>query len=218
MSGKTNVVRNLLHNPEFGLLDHFGKSSVFLVSPTLHQDSSWSDLKLPKYHKLLGWKDSTMNEIARYSAKQKNGTLIILDDCAADTEVFNAHKVSTLCGMMMTSRHQKVSWIITSQYFRRMPGIVRSNASHVIAFKFSNTAEEKGFLSENNDMDIEPYYRAATSARSSFIYINRQQGRVFRKFEEQLLPTVDGGFTSGDSIEDTEDEESRKTPRTAYAT
>ena len=187
MSGKTNVVRNLLFNDSFGMYEYYSRNNIFLISPTLHDDDAWKSLNLPKHHAMTGWRDKTMKEVVEYSGKQDRGCLIILDDCAGDTQVFNSHKVSTLCQMMMVSRHQGVSWLLTSQYFKWMPGIVRSNATHVVAFRFSNTAEERSFLAENADLDIEPHYRSATEERFSFIYINRQQGAVFRKFEEQLI-------------------------------
>jgi hypothetical protein len=49
-SGKSNLIKNLLTRPQFGLRDYFTDEGIFVISETLGSEKGgWEELKLPKY-------------------------------------------------------------------------------------------------------------------------------------------------------------------------
>ena len=211
-SGKSLMVLNMLQREDFGYRDWF-QDEIFIVSPTIGLDSTWNQIDLPKYHKMDSWKDSTMNQLLKYSVKQPRGILLVLDDLAA-SDCTNAHKDQMLSKIMMTGRHYGVSLFLMTQKYNSVSTRVRANASHVMTFALPTTSEMKLFLSDNSDVpNVERCYQTATSVPYGFMYIDRSTGgrkKAYQCFERELVfDGADGGADGGaeHNYEDSRDDE-----------
>ena len=85
-------------------------------------------------------------------------------------------------------RHWKLSLIVTSQSFRALPIICRSNATGYIIFRTHNKKEfakmEEEF--EGNFPDFIDLYKDATNEKYSFLYLDQEKIRAFENFDSLL--------------------------------
>jgi hypothetical protein len=151
-SGKSNLLKNIITRDDFGYSKYYGKN-IFLFSKTLHLDSVWTDLKLPKSHQLSEWNDSTVSNIMQFAQKQPAGILLVLDDMITCGDAVNNKRNSILKTLFFQGRHMGISLVIISQQLKAIPSCMRINATHLICFNLRNQSEEQDFVKENDYVD-----------------------------------------------------------------
>ena len=185
-SGKSNVIKNLITRDEFGYSQHFGKN-IFIISKTLMLDDTYSDMNLPKTHLYTSWQPTVIEEIMSYSKKQKNGTLLLIDDMISDAECFNKKQNNLLTTLFYMGRHYGISLIITSQKYHSIPSGMLSNASAMILFRLKTQREIDSFYDSITMYDnLEERYKLATEERYSFAYLNLATGKLYKRFVEEI--------------------------------
>ncbi len=184
-SGKSNLIKNLIVRDEFGYSKYY-KQNIFLFSPTIHDDPIWKDLKLPKTHLYDEWDEKIVENIMAY-ASQHSGALLILDDMITSSDAVNGKRGNLLKELFYQGRHHKISIILVSQKLKDIPLGMRINSTHIICFNLRNKNEEEAFLSENNYIDELPEkYNQATTEKYHFLYINKETGKAYHNFTQEL--------------------------------
>jgi hypothetical protein len=122
-----------------------------------------------------------------FAKKSEQGVLLILDDMITADTAINNKKCNLLKKLFFQGRHYKISLILVSQKLKEIPSSMRVNASHLICFNLNNRKEEKDFLEENCGVkDITTKYRAATSERYNFLYLDKTTNKAYHNFEAEL--------------------------------
>jgi len=203
-SGKSALIANLLANQNFyNALEYWDE--VFYVSPTQKFDRTTMHY-LPKLDNVIQIDDEdTLNrldiflkeimddqmkrldEVDSKTGKQKEmqRILIILDDCLGYLNTNNA-----LPNICTRYRHYNMSFIITSQSFRRLPLVIRNCANQVVFFKMNNEQEveklfeEYGSAYHNNFIQIA---KKITSTKYNFVYLNHDELKLYKNFSDLVL-------------------------------
>lgn len=207
-SGKSALIANLLANQNFyNALEYWDE--VFYVSPTQKFDRTTMHY-LPKLDNVIQIDDEdTLNrldiflkeimddqmkrldEVDSKTGKQKEmqRILIILDDCLGYLNTNNA-----LPNICTRYRHYNMSFIITSQSFRRLPLVIRNCANQVVFFKMNNEQEVEKLFDEYlsayhpNAINIA---KSITSTKYNFVYLNHDELKLYKNFSELI---VDGSL------------------------
>lgn len=203
-SGKSALIANLLANPSFyNALEYWDE--VFYISPTQKFDKTTMNY-LEKLDNVIQIDDDQtltnldifLKEIMDGQTKRleqkdpKTGKplemerlLIILDDMLG---YLNAN--DALPNICTRYRHYNMSFIITSQSFRRLPLTIRNCANQVVLFKMNNEQEfekineEYGSAYHNNFINIA---KAITSKKYDFVYLNHDELKLYRNFSDLVL-------------------------------
>ena len=185
-SGKSSMLKNMLTLPEYGYKALFGEN-IFIFSKTLGLDDTWSSMRLPKTHLYDKWDEEVVREIMAYSKRQKNGTLLLLDDLISDPDAFNRKNQNLLSELFFAGRHYGISLCITTQKYHAVQSALLANASQIIVFRLKTKREQEAF-EESMTMydDLERKYDYATKERYSFLYMNLATGKCYRNFEEEI--------------------------------
>lgn len=187
-TGKSNLLMNLIYNNSFykGMFD-----KIIYISPTVHNDATLKHLKEDEdvmkisddldeldmiLHKIVELKDKDEDEHGLYY-------LIILDDCLG--YIKPKSYVSYLCSRY---RHYRLSLIFTSQNFRSIPNIIRTNASFYILFKTTNRKEYKKYIEEFGGLfkKFDEIYDEATEQPYNFLYIDLRNLHALHNFDKKL--------------------------------
>lgn len=203
-SGKSALIANLLANPSFyNALEYWDE--VFYVSPTQKFDRTTMHY-LPKLDNVIQIDDEdTLNRLDIFlkeimddqmkrldeddpktgKKKDMQRILIILDDCLGYLNTNNA-----LPNICTRYRHYNMSFIITSQSFRRLPLVIRNCANQVVFFKMNNEQEleklfeEYGSAYHNNFIQIA---KKITSEKYNFVYLNHDDLKLYKNFGDLVL-------------------------------
>ena len=115
-----------------------------------------------------------------------NRILIIFDDLVGSS-LFAGSRGSYFKGVNTRHRHYSASFIMVSQGYKEVPKTIRTNWTGLIVFEIGNEREvfviyEEYAMGLNQEQWLESY-REATKAEHSFLYINFQQPRSMRMWE-----------------------------------
>lgn len=186
-SGKSVLIMNLLFNEIFNYKKLYDK--IIFISPTLLNDKTLKyvveDDDIIKIHEYddISNIDGIIKGIIDDQKETKQHTLIILDDMVGQLGN-NNKELNTLATRY---RHFNISMIITSQNYKSFGVLLRNCASHWIFFK-TNMLKEQGKIFEdmNSYPNFKELYNKATNERYSFIYIDQNNLKVYKKFNELL--------------------------------
>jgi hypothetical protein len=186
-SGKSVLIMNLLFNEIFNYKKLYDK--IIFISPTLLNDKTLKyvveDDDIIKIHEYddISNIDGIIKGIIDDQKENKQHTLIILDDMVGQLGN-NNKELNTLATRY---RHFNISMIITSQNYKSFGVLLRNCASHWIFFK-TNMLKEQGKIFEdmNSYPNFKELYNKATNERYSFIYIDQNNLKVYKKFNELL--------------------------------
>jgi hypothetical protein len=154
-SGKSNLLLSSLRHKEF-YKNYF--DSIYLISPTAKNDSKFKSLceELDDDDRCFTNCDeetieSIMDRIMEFNAnwkkkKRKPHSLIIFDDCIHMLP--KSTQKSCIHELITTHRHLKTSIFITSQRFKSISTLIRSNTDIISFFKTNNIMEKKLFCDE----------------------------------------------------------------------
>jgi hypothetical protein len=189
-SGKTTLYTNLILNPNmFGTENLNGGCYIF--SSTCMQDKTAEHLReaypnsiYPKYD------DNVIKDIITYqnsfSDADRPKCLIILDDNVGT-------KTPYLNALATRSRHSNTNLIFSTQAFKHLNKVARSNMTDCILGRtynmkeWENIYEEVGALYGSRDY-FKKMYDYATNKKYSFLYLKLDSNppRAFKNFTEEI--------------------------------
>lgn len=155
--GKSNLIVNLLLRKEKEFYnDDYNGDDIFLISPSVKCDDKLQILieskEIPESNifdyydndllfTIYGLiKDEYMKHVGE---KQKPPNyLIIIDDCLNDLKDGGSKK-NALSTVFVNGRHYNCSVFVTSQYYTKLPSIVRSNSNAIYLFDNSHKELQK---------------------------------------------------------------------------
>jgi len=192
-SGKTMLLINLLtwYAPYF--------DNIFIWSPTINLDRKWEQiiekLRIPKENLFDNYNDNVVSGLMRKikdfnknrKEKEKIQTLFIFDDMV---QYLPTTKVNALNKLCMNHRHYKISHIIISQSFKKLPPVVRSNTTGMILFNTDNSTEREKIIEELSGnigkKDFEKLFIETTIKKYSFLYINYDTRKIYSNFDKEI--------------------------------
>lgn len=154
-SGKTNLIINLLTNPNY-YKDYFDSIYLFTLSPA---QALIDNLKLPttriatdgdpsKLQKIL---DRQLEIIEKNGFKKSPKILIIADDIVSENKFLNS---AALRQLFFSGSHSNVTLWMTSQSYTKIPRAMRLNAESIIIFHGVTLSEIERFAEEHAPMEL----------------------------------------------------------------
>jgi hypothetical protein len=193
-SGKSNLLLNALENAEL-YKKHY--DNIFLISPTANRDDKFQALckelsKEDKCYEDVSNKivEEILERIQKYNdehkkRKRKPHNLIIFDDCISMLPR-STEKGSIFNKLIVQNRHYKTDVFITTQQFKKLSPLVRSNIDMISFFRNDNVMEKKSFMEEYNIS--EELLDDATDEAHSFLHIcfNSNKPTYFKRFDKYV--------------------------------
>ena len=189
-SGKSNLLVNFFCNPQF-YKDRF--DIVKIVSTTLGSDTKGKILS-KHFDCSDHYEDGIIEEIkqsqSQYEEKKDRPTFaLVLDDVL--TKDFSKNNAVSFFSTRF--RHYIDMYIIATQTFRAVSGMIRNNATDVIIARQQNSkelekiAEEYGSLVGGDDNFID-LYNKVHSEKYQMMYMKLSENpvQVFRNFSERI--------------------------------
>ena len=192
-SGKTQTIVNMMTN-KYLLKDYFDE--VYLFSDTKPDKELIADLKLKSKNIISEFDEEKVNEIldkqqAVIDEKGFNKSkklMFIFDDILSNAKFL---KSKTVVKLATANRHFNVSYIFASQYYKKLPPVIRTNARFYIIFPSSMSEVEKiadeltpPSMSKNQFID---YLKHATKKKYSFMAINANSEEPLRRGFDNIL-------------------------------
>lgn len=197
-SAKSNLIVNLLCSPEM-FKDKF--DIVKVVSTTLH--SCHKGKIMDKYFDATSeYKDSIIEDIktsqSQYEATERPTYCLVLDDVL--TQDFSKNNAVSFFATRF--RHYIDMFIIATQGFRAVSGLIRNNATDLIITKQQNQKELTKIIEEYGSMfpssdgagdgeaNLLNMYKEAHKERYSFLYLKLSENppHAFIQFHTQIYP------------------------------
>jgi hypothetical protein len=187
-SGKTMAMTSMLKNPNM-LKDCF--DFIFFFTGSKPDKEIIKDLKLKKDCIKVDFNEEDVKDIIVKLEKyiEEDGfnentpsTLFIFDDILGNTDFL---KSKTMTKLATANRHINVTFFLLSQYYKKIPPVIRTNCSYLMFFP-SNHQEVEKLADEmcpprmNKKRFIE-YVNHATSDKHSFLGINNKSEKRLRK-------------------------------------
>jgi hypothetical protein len=187
-TGKSTLIMNLIYNKNF-YKDKFDQ--IIYISPTSLNDLTLKHLAEDDDVVKITDKLDQLDEILKLLIEEKDKDeetrkehyLIIFDDCLGFIKPKSY--VSFLCSRY---RHYKTSLLFTSQNFRSIGPIIRTNATFYLIFKTPNKKEYKKYVEEFSGIfeDFEKMYLMACSEPYNFLYLDLRNVKAYHNFNKLL--------------------------------
>lgn len=200
-SGKSNLLVNFFCNPEF-YKDRF--DVVKIISTTLNSDAKGKILN--KHfdcddHYEDGMIDAIKKEQSQYEEKKDRPTYaLVLDDVL--TKDFS--KNNAVSFFSTRYRHYIDFYVISTQTFRAVSGMIRNNAQSVLIARQQNQKELEKIAEEYASLvggvdNFMKLYKEIHSEKYQFMYLDltTNPARVLRNFSEVIW---EGGNEESDTI------------------
>jgi hypothetical protein len=193
-SGKTMAMTSILKNKNM-LKDAF--DYIFFFSGTKPDKEIIKDLNLQKDCIFVDFKEEDVKEICEKLEKHidKGGfnpdtpvTCMIFDDCLNNVDFL---KSPTMTKLATANRHMNVTYFLLSQYYKKIPPVVRMNASYIMYFPASLIENEK--LADEmtppnmSKKEFMSFVNHATKNKHSFLGINNKSDMKLRRNFSILL-------------------------------
>lgn len=138
-SGKTNAVVNLLTNKNL-LHDTF--DFIYIFSGIRPDQELLKPLNIPKDQIKIDFEEEDVqrlmtkmeNTVEKNGMRKTPSVLFLFDDILGKKKFLNS---KTLSKLVTTNRHMNITCIILSQYYKKLPPVVRTNASYYLIFPSS---------------------------------------------------------------------------------
>jgi len=192
-SGKTNAVVNIFSN-EHLLKNHFAE--VYLMTDTNPDKELIKDLKLKKENIIADFTEEQVKSIMDKNEKlieqkgfsKSKSICLIFDDILSNQKFLKSRTATKLA---TANRHYNISYIFCTQYFKKLPPVIRTNARYYIIFPSSMSEVEK--LSDElcpanmTKKEFIKYLQHATKERYSFLTINTESDCPLRRLFDNIL-------------------------------
>jgi hypothetical protein len=187
LSGKSNIVINLLIRPEFYGKDFEGEN-IYIVSPSIRSDEKLKKLievkEIPEQNLFEEYDEETLkilyelietnyNEAVANKEKPKN-TLILFDDTSYTGDL-KSKKYGIINKIFSNGRHILFSVIVTAQKYSDILTGARENANGAIFFNCSNKQLELIESDHNylgNKKQFMSMFRKVMTDKHSFLVVN----------------------------------------------
>jgi len=186
--GKTNLLINLLLNPEFGYDKIFKGENMYIFSGSLNSDEKIKKLievkEIPDENLYDAIHDDELNRLydkleEQYMERKQEDLpveypLILLDDLSF-TGGFHGKKFNALVRFAQNSRKLGISVLVTTQYYSQILPAIRANISFAILYQCSQKnleqiVDEHNFFSKRK-MFID-MFRTNVNDKRDFIVVN----------------------------------------------
>ena len=205
LSGKSNLVGNLLLLPEFYKND-FDSNNIFIISPSLDTDPKLQTVieqrDIPKQNTFSFFDEELLKEmynmieeeyVEAVENKQKpNHYLWIFDDLSY-SGIFKAKNFGIVKKMFSNGRHINLSCIITAQKASDIPTAAFENASAAFCFACSDRQLDKIEQDMNYNTsrkEFKKQFRIHTKEPHSFMLINFSNSAAERYLDKNFKPIV----------------------------
>lgn len=179
-SGKTTLLINFLTRFYRGIFD-----AVFLISPTMKNDTKWEEVPLNPERVYTSPGIDTINKVLGevQGMPKRQLKLIVFDDCIGK----ESKKFGTFFEFTFRHRHSKTSIITCSQSFKMTDKMVRSNTTHYILFPIWNESEVRD-IAEELSADWRHLAAIMPVEQFSFLFVDRQNNAIYKNLDEYLGP------------------------------
>jgi len=184
LSGKTNMLGNLLLRKEFYYGDFKGEN-IFIISPSLNDPKLKTiakKLKIPSGNFIPVYDEEVLSSIiedikeeyneAVEEKKRPNNFLIVFDDASFGGSLLKRH--SNIQRIFCNMRHYNCSCIITTQSYVDLLTACRENSSGVILFGCSD--RQLDTISDDHSYmvrkEFKKLFRKTTNKKHSFMVVN----------------------------------------------
>jgi hypothetical protein len=193
-SGKSNLIGNFLCNSNFYGLDYWDE--IIYFSPTADVDKTTNSF-LKKMDNVTQISDheslkninylirEIINEQMESGLDNRERKLLVFDDCVGYFD-----KSDALGDLSTRYRHYSISVLICSQQYRKIPLILRNCATSLIFFNLNNDKEFAKIFDEfghSFGMDFLSVVLPHLKEPFSFIYLNKEDQKVYSKFDKLLI-------------------------------
>ena len=203
-SGKTTLINNLLLNKNMWGGDNCKGAfdEVYIFSPSIHLDDSCRFLR-EHFITFDMYSDEKLQEILdeqmTYEKKKMPKLMIVIDD-----SVGMIHSNSTLNHFLSRYRHWNTNVILSSQAFRALAPIARTNTTHSMIFAVPNEKEFEKLDEELGGIyggQFRKLYEEATNEKYHFLYLKLRElpAEAYKNFDRKLI------YTPSQSLNNTED-------------
>lgn len=192
------MMLNMLVSPKmYGQFFH----RIYVFSPTVHIDTKWRRLNLPKEHKFATVThkdiiDIMLTQYTRLILWRKQGlddprVLVIFEDCGAEAEMRGHLYANPVDELMFNCRHLKISVWFSVQNMVSLSVPTRTNMDGMILFQTTNYLQIQTVYKEWGHgalKDFKALMENCTSGKFEFLFINRQGPAIeyFRTFKYRL--------------------------------
>jgi hypothetical protein len=186
-SGKTSLMMSMLTNPD---MYHKAFHHIFFVCPATSRASingdPWKDHPEDKlFDELTPQVLQFVHEFSKVASAEKQYTLLILDDCAA--ELKNKEIERILKYLVWNRRHLKLTIWIMSQSYIALPLSIRKALSHAIMFRPRNKKETQAIFDELLFLPKEQHELIVNhifpeNDEYGFLFLDTNKGRLHKRF------------------------------------
>ena len=192
-SGKTQAMVNMMTNDNL-LGDYF--DIVYLFTDAKPDKELIKDLKLPKKNVISDFDEDKVKEVmdkAERTVQEKgfkeSPKICLLFDDILSNQKFLKSKTATK--LATANRHFNISYIFCTQYYKRVPPIIRTNARYTMIFPSSMSEVEKVAdelcCPRMSKKQFISYLQYATKEKYSFMAINADSQEPLRRMFENIL-------------------------------
>lgn len=210
-SGKTTVLINFLQRFYYQVFNQ-----VYVVSPTLKNDSKWDDVPLNPERVFLHPSDALRVCKAIETAPKKDLKLCVFDDCIGR----GMKKKDDFFQFLFQHRHWKTSVIMCVQSWKMTERMIRDNTTHYVLFPIWNEDEVKDVALELC-MDWRRLWAMMPIKKFEFLLFDRQNNAIYLNFEkflgpirappsEIVDPSVEAAIASDDGATDSSDSDNAR--------
>lgn len=143
------------------------------MSQTYKSDGKWMGLKLKDVK--LHWDETWLYRVKEQAEQSSSHSILIIEDML-DRMPRNSPGLIAIATM---GRHANLSLLVTTQYYRRIPPLVRTQFSDIIMFKINNKEELKNICEDNagdmSPLDFVGFYTRATARPFGFLWIDKRK-------------------------------------------
>ena len=217
-TGKSTIVSNLFLNENFYGQDYFDE--VHIISNTIYNDVT-SRFLLKSCECYDHYEDSIIEGIVerqkKYEKQDQPHLAVALDDCLG-----SIRREATINHLASRFRHYNIKLLlISSQNFRNVSPVIRSNSTAVIVGSpFPNSKELGKIAEEYGDMfggekKFLQLYRYATPKRYDFLYLDLSENppHAYHKFSKKIAEG-DKFFFDENGVDINDLEENSENPKT----
>ena len=186
LSGKTNIVGNLLLKEEY-YKGKFDSEDIYIVSPSTKVDKKIQliikQLDIPEENVFTTYDEEVLEVLydvleddykeQTENNKKVSNKLIYFDDMSYGGAL-KSKKYGFISKLCANGRHLNISTLITSQYYSDILPSARANATGLILFGCSSKQLES-IADEHNYIDMKEFkkkFRKCTNEKHSFMVIN----------------------------------------------
>lgn len=155
-SGKTRLLKDILHSDLMKKFTNGDEENVIIMSPTMQYSGDFKEFEMTKDLKqnrkmFYDFNAEVIQDliaemkfvIKHYGKERTPHVLLILDDCL---ENVNYHSIINT--LFIKGRHFNVSTIVLCQQLKRVSRTMRINAKYLTCFRCGNSSEFEDVLDE----------------------------------------------------------------------